>query len=203
MPVITRNQSRNNMTSVPPKNITSVPPKNITSVPPKNITSVPPKNITSVSPKNNITSASPKYNITSWFIAIIKKGLNDIDDYDNEKDHLYSLKFYNKVRHVCYNKLRRLTEMMYIIEQYFPLVDLEAPYPSFAKLVYKKIQMFYTDISKTNMYKKPKTKEEKKILIALITTLQNVEKMIINYIPEDTHESDFEYELDSDSDSIY
>ncbi len=121
--------------------------------------------------------------ILPWFVATIKEGLADVEKYNLEK---YKARLYqenDKIRMYYYDTIRRVTEMMYIISHYFPtVISMSLNMSKFGQVVYAKVQELYKRIRAEKIYK-PETQEEKEIVAAFIYTLQDVEKMIIQYLP--------------------
>jgi hypothetical protein len=113
--------------------------------------------------------------------ALLMKRLNDFDKNNAKQKRLQSLGAKEEARVLYYDTIRRVTEVMYIVEQYYPTVSSMSPsMPNFAKTIYDKVQKLYQEIRSSEL--KPKTKEEKEIVAALIYTLQDVEKMIIPFL---------------------
>jgi hypothetical protein len=142
--------------------------------------------------------SSGKNNILSWFISVTIKGLVDIDT-NTKKIHLLKklitqnpdIKNINdykrEIRTIYYSSLRHITEILYLVEKYYPEVhNLSDGMIRFSKVVYNKVQELYGQIrSSSSSSYKPETEDEKKSIVALISTLQDVEKMIIPYLPSD------------------
>jgi hypothetical protein len=97
-------------------------------------------------------------------------------------------KIYKKeIRVEHYNAIRRVTEVMYLVGEYYPEVRNLSPVfvNRFAEVVYAKVQELYKQIGCLDLDVKPETEDEKQCIAALIYTLQDVEKMIIPYLPSD------------------
>jgi hypothetical protein len=145
-----------------------------------------------------ITKVRPDLNnLFPWFSSVVKEGLADVEKSNNEKVRLRNLiavnlddkknKNYKKeLRMEHYNALRRVTEIMYIVGQYYPEVrNLSPSMVRFGEVVYKKVQELYQQIRFLDHDTKPVTEDEKKCMVSLIYTLQDVEKMIIPYLPQE------------------
>jgi hypothetical protein len=143
-----------------------------------------------------ITKVRPDLNnLIPWFSSVVKEGLADVERYNAEKVRLRNLiaanldnkknKNYEKeLRMEHYNSIRRVTEVMYFVGQYYPEVrNLSPSMVRFGEVVYKKVQELYKSIRCLDL--KPVTEDEMKCIVALIYTLQDVEKMIIRYLPQE------------------
>ena len=130
--------------------------------------------------------------IKPWFISVVRKSLEDIDKSYDEKERLRGLintnpndknnRIYKKeIRIEHYNTIRRVTEVMYFVEQYYPNPEVRNM-PNFGEVVYAKVQDLYKQIRCFKPDTKPQTEDEKKCIAMLIYTLQDVEKMLIPYL---------------------
>lgn len=133
-------------------------------------------------------------NILPWFSSVIKEGLADIEKSNAEKTRIVGLveanpkdkKYEKEFRTHHDNTVRRVTEVMYFIEQYYPEVrNLSPGMVRFGEVLYKKVHELYDQIHSWDIDTKPKTEEEKQSLASLIYTLQDVEKMIIPFLPQE------------------
>jgi len=178
MPVATRNQSKNISTTFIQKVEKPVSNPVFTQ-----------QVITKVRPDPN--------NLFPWFSSVVREGLADVEKSTAERARLRTLisanpddkknKNYKKeLRTEHYNAIRRVTEVMYFVGQYYPEVrNLSPCMVRFGEVVYKKVQELYQQIRCLDPDTKPVTEDEKKCMVALIYTLQDVEKMIIPYLPSD------------------
>ena len=132
-------------------------------------------------------------NITHWFNCVVEEGIRDVKRYNAEKarlnilieanpHHIKNKIYKNEFIKEHINAIRRLTEVMYVVEQYYPQVRNQSPMgmDRFGLAVYNKVQDFYNQIRGLN--KKPVTEDEKKCIAAFIYTIQDVEKMLIPYL---------------------
>lgn len=160
MPVMTRNQCINKTASL--------------------------KAVQHVKPNLNET-VKPTVNMLHWFIATVKEGLVFIEKHDTyvRQIKVMSLRqghrangYKQQLRFLHFDRIRRMTEMMYFIDQYL----LEAYYRSFKmgefiKTLYNKIQELYRDIHTIEI--QPETDDERKTIAALIYIIQDLEKTVI------------------------
>jgi hypothetical protein len=179
MPVVTRNQSKNVSTTF--------------------IQEVAKPVSNPVFAQQVITKVRPELNnLFPWFSSVVMEGLAEVKKSNNEFVRLRKLvkanpqdkknKIYKKeIRVEHYNTIRRVTEVMYFIGEYFSEVrNLSHGFVNrFAEMVYAKIQELYKQIRCLDLDVKPETEDEKQCIAALIYTLQDVEKMIISYLPSD------------------
>jgi hypothetical protein len=136
-------------------------------------------------------------NLWPWFSSVVKEGLADVEKYNAEKARLRKLieenpddkknkNYKREIRVEHYNSIRSVTEVMYFVGQYYPEVrNLSHSMISFAGVVYAKVQQLYKQIRCLDPDVKPETEDEKKCIAALIYTLQDVEKMIISFLPQE------------------
>lgn len=165
MPVTTRSQSKNINTST--FSIPKVEKQLIKATRQQNV------NV-------NLITKNP---IRSWFISTVQQRLNEIEKNNVEKRRLNKGRHKDKARILHYDNIRVATEIMYFIEQYYPSVRVSFNSHVFNKTVYDKVHDFYVQIRNTII--KPETKEEKAIVDIFIYTLQDVEKMIVPYLPQE------------------
>jgi hypothetical protein len=145
-----------------------------------------------------ITKVRPDLNnLIPWFSSVVKEGLADVERYNAEKVRIRNLMLANldnkknknyekELRMEHYNSIRRVTEVMYFVGQYYPEVrNLSPSMVRFGEVVYAKVQDLYQQIRCLDPDTNPETEDEKQCIAALIYTLQDVEKMIIPYLASD------------------
>jgi hypothetical protein len=119
--------------------------------------------------------------IYPWFINTLKKSLVAIDEIKLEKKSSHLCGEKDKLRVLHYEQLRHVTEMMFMVGQYYPTVrNLSPKMLIFGQVAYAKVKQLYKEIRVYTDYK-PKTQEENEIIAALISTLHDVEKTLIPY----------------------
>ena len=80
-----------------------------------------------------------------------------------------------------YDKLRKMTEVLYIIREYLP--NNNDRYNTFTILLYKDMQKIYDEIY-TNKLLFSKNNEKIKIINILLEEMRNVEDILIQLLPE-------------------
>ena len=80
-----------------------------------------------------------------------------------------------------YDKLRKMTEVLYIIREYLP--NNNERYNTFTILLYEDIQKLYDEIY-TNKLLFSKDNEKKRIVNILLEEMRNVEDILIPLLPE-------------------
>jgi len=131
-------------------------------------------------------------NMVDWFKSVIQKSCVEIDQNNTRKaeleKHLKCLDSHflkpileNELRTLHFDNIRYITELLFFIEQYFPEVSIIYPMPAFAKVIYQKVQELYKQIH-DDIYK-PKTEDDHKVAVAIISVLKDVEKNIIPLLP--------------------
>ena len=80
-----------------------------------------------------------------------------------------------------YDKLRKMTEVLYIIREYLP--NNNDRYNTFTILLYKDMQKIYDEIY-TNKLLFSKNNEKIKIINILLEEMRNVEDILIPLLPE-------------------
>jgi hypothetical protein len=141
---------------------------------------------------NKIITPIPD-DILSWFITIVSKKLKNIHKLHNNKSELRILikdavdthrknAYKKELKSVHYDKIREVSELMYIISEYFPKVmSLSSDMSRFGQFVYNKVQSLYLKIRKNKF--KPETGDELKTIKSMIYILQDTEKIIIPFLP--------------------
>lgn len=136
-------------------------------------------------------------NLLPWFVSVAKEALKDIEKCNENKLKIKDLinsdankcsiskeALENEYRTLYFDNVRRATELMFFVDQYLPEVrNLSPSMQRFSKVVYTKVQDLYDQIRTSDI--KAKTDEEYKVVVSLITTLQDVEKNIITILPSD------------------
>ena len=80
-----------------------------------------------------------------------------------------------------YDKLRKMTEVLYIIREYLP--NNNDRYNTFTILLYEDMQKIYDEIY-TNKLLFSKSNEKKRIVNILLEEMRNVEDILIQLLPE-------------------
>ena len=128
-----------------------------------------------------------------WFTKVIKQNLLDINKNVNEKrtyravlntKHDYSNNE-SQYRRIHYDLIRRMTEMFYTINMYYPLVE-SSKTNSLTIVMYNRIIYMYGELY-DNVELMPKNYDEYKVMYALLTEFKDAEKMLIQYIPYYQH----------------
>jgi hypothetical protein len=134
-----------------------------------------------------IQEVSKDTTLKTWFISSVTKYLAEICIL-NDKKKDYHNKNFEKHRQCYYEWLRLITELFYIVQEYFPTLYSEHhPNVSFqrlANIMYKKIQKLYSDIHDNVVV--ARNKDEYHIMKIAIGQLQSAEKVLIPYVDVET-----------------
>ena len=126
-----------------------------------------------------------------WFQNVIRQNILDINKNLNEKRKFELVLNENnesQFRRIHYDLLRRITEMFYTINMYYPLVE-SSKTNSLTITMYQRIMHLYgelyDELYDLNVELMPKNYDEYKVMSALLTELKDAEKMLIQYVPYD------------------
>jgi hypothetical protein len=111
------------------------------------------------------------------FISIVQKYLTEIERLQLKKTETIDFEIY---RQTYYDQMRNLSELFYVIQEYFPTLYSEnpgGPFKRFASVVYNKIQEFYIIIHNNRLV--AKNKDEYTCILVVLRELQATEKMLI------------------------
>jgi hypothetical protein len=111
------------------------------------------------------------------FISIVQKYLTEIERLHLKKTETIDFEIY---RQTYYDQMRNLSELFYVIQEYFPTLYSEnpgGPFKRFASVVYNKIQEFYIIIHNNRLV--AKNKDEYTCILVVLRELQATEKMLI------------------------
>lgn len=169
MPVVTRNQYKNSCSSV----IKEVKKQTINPVIRPNI--------------NNL--------LPSWLFVTLCEGYSEINKLYDKKTELRSIinttvssknknALEKQFRILHYDRIRYITELMYITSEYLPqVVSIYHGLSKFIIIIYNKIQEFYLQIRENEI--KPETVDEYKVTAAFVYTLQDTEKSVLPFLPSE------------------
>ena len=103
-----------------------------------------------------------------WFAKTVERKMNDI----------------GKTSYT-YDKLRKMTEVLYMIREYLPIVfnNNIYCYKTFTVILYEDMQKIYDEIY-TNKLLFSKSNEKKRIVNILLEEMRNVEDILIPLLPE-------------------
>jgi hypothetical protein len=157
-----------------------------------------------------------------WFISIVQKYLTEIERLRLKKNETFKCyKCYidiEKYSQSYYEQMRNLSELFYVIQEYFPTLYSEnsGPFKKFAIVMYNKIQELYIIIHNNRLV--AKNKDESTGILVVLRELQSTEKMLIPYLDDkptrqkrcprvdytgmDMFEEDDEKEDDEDEDYV-
>jgi hypothetical protein len=122
--------------------------------------------------------------LKTWFVSSVKRYLAEICILNDKKKN-YHNKNFEKYRECYYEQLRLITELFYIVQEYFPTLYSEHPDVGFQRLatvMYRKIQELYSDIHH-NVVLARNTEEYDNMKVA-IGELQAAEKALIPYVDQ-------------------
>ena len=136
-------------------------------------------------------------NLLSWFISVANEKIKEVKKYDlkqieirhlikcRPKKYLKSKKtMESEVRTLHFDNIRRITELMFFVEQYLPEVyNLSSSIDKFSKLLYVETRLICRGICGSDM--KPETEDERNAVIAIINVFQDFEKNIIPLLSAD------------------
>ena len=126
-----------------------------------------------------------------WFISIVQKYLTEIERLRLKKNETFKCyKYYKyyidieKYSQSYYEQMRNLSELFYVIQEYFPTLYSENPGPfkKFAIVMYNKIQELYIIIHNNRLV--AKNKDESTGILVVLRELQATEKMLIPYLDD-------------------
>ena len=126
-----------------------------------------------------------------WFISIVQKYLTEIERLRLKKNETFKCyKYYKyyidieKYSQSYYDQMRNLSELFYVIQEYFPTLYSENPGPfkKFAIVMYNKIQELYIIIHNNRLV--AKNKDEYTGILVVLRELQSTEKMLIPYLDD-------------------
>ena len=127
--------------------------------------------------------------LETWFVSSFKKYLAEIFILNDKTKSLFHTKNFEDYIQCYYEQLRIITELFYIVHEYFPTLYSEHPDVGFdrlANVMYKKIQELYSEIYNNNNVVLPRNKDEYNIMKIAIGELQAAEKALIPYVNEAT-----------------
>ena len=159
-------------------------------------------------------------NLLPWFIYVMKEGIADAANlFNKKKEEFFKNSKSQLYRTTHFELLRRITEIFYLINEYLPIIIEQGSrnMDKFTIVVYKKIHEFYRQVHESAII--PKCRNEVKIIKALLSTFQDVEKTVLPFLPkgeptkrsrniiiyydldasEDFQYSDYEYESETES----
>ena len=123
------------------------------------------------------TNTKEDKTLKMWFLSMICRYDDEIIALNKKKINIQYTYYYDNLRLTC--------ELCYMIEEHFPKLNNDIKYNiQLAKLIYKLIQNIYNDIH--NNLVKPTTKEEKYIVNTTISQMENTEKMLIQYLEQES-----------------
>jgi len=124
--------------------------------------------------------------LKTWFVSSVKKYLAEMRILNDKKEDLLHNNKFEDYRQCYYNQLRLITELFYIIQEYFPTLYSEHSDVDFERLpnvAYRKIQELYSDIHDNVVL--AQNKDEYNSIKVAIGELQAAEKALIPYLYED------------------
>ena len=129
-----------------------------------------------------------KNQIFDWFIAIVNRYVDEISSLQTKKTIILKYNV-NKHRQTHYEQLRLVTELYYIIQEYFPEFSNTIYGKKLANTFYTKIQYF--DHKIRNHIVIPRNEEEYKTVRVALGQLQDTAKILIPYL--EIKNSSFDY----------
>ncbi len=127
-----------------------------------------------------------KNSTLSWFVTSIKNSLSLMEKNSDTERKLLAKGSKKLAKMICYANIRISTEIMYVVEQYYPIMRvMSIKMDKFGKTVYDKIHDLYNQIRNWDKSYNPITQEEKLVFNTYINVLYDTEKMIVKFLPLD------------------